>query len=518
MNFLPGGQVTTDNNGYYKKSVTAPWTGTVTPTKQGYTFSPASKPYTNVKSDQKNQNYTATFKKTEATVILGNLTQTYAGSPLAPTATTVPAGLTIVWTGAPQTSAGSYPVTATVNDPNYQGSASGTFVIEQASSTTTVICGPGPFIYNGSAQTPCTAAVTGAGDLNQSLTVNYTNNTNAGTATASASFPGDANHTGSSDSKNFTIDKATPVITWENPADITYPTALGDAQLNATANVPGSFVYDPPSCGAPLNPGNGQTLTVTFTPDDININNYNIVSATVVINVLTPYVSKEQIGDSWICTQSDASGYPVAMYRCNNSDCSSCMTNPDTNPNRCANSSLSGVQFPPETLKWAGPGSGTVDFITSSIVYRCIEGIDLCFSCGSGTPWICDPGIPDLLSTPTVTRTAQEKIEDIWVCSEEPDLLSGCFKKVSTSLDPTDPPPCPSINQAPWEKLPLSDVAFGITELKWVGPGSDSLNCETVYFVTTSCIYKCISDQNNCFPPEVEGDPPYCCFSYCNPQ
>ena len=31
--------------------------------------------------------------------------------------------------GAPQTAAGSYLVTATVNDPNFVGSASGTFVI-----------------------------------------------------------------------------------------------------------------------------------------------------------------------------------------------------------------------------------------------------------------------------------------------------------------------------------------------------------------------------------------------------
>jgi hypothetical protein len=67
--------------------------------------------------------------KATATVNLSNLTQTYTGSALAPTATTVPAGLTIVWTGTPQTNAGTYPVTATVNDANYQGSASGTFTI-----------------------------------------------------------------------------------------------------------------------------------------------------------------------------------------------------------------------------------------------------------------------------------------------------------------------------------------------------------------------------------------------------
>jgi hypothetical protein len=73
-----------------------------------------------------------------ATVTLDNLTQTYTGSPLTPTATTDPAGLTIVWSGAPQTNAGSYPVTATVSDTNYQGSASGTFTINKAAATVTL--------------------------------------------------------------------------------------------------------------------------------------------------------------------------------------------------------------------------------------------------------------------------------------------------------------------------------------------------------------------------------------------
>ena len=59
--------------------------------------------------------------------------------------------------------------------------------------------------YTGSAQTPCSATVTGAGGLSLSPTPSYSNNTNAGTATASYTFAGDTNHTGSSDSKNFTI-------------------------------------------------------------------------------------------------------------------------------------------------------------------------------------------------------------------------------------------------------------------------------------------------------------------------
>ncbi len=75
---------------------------------------------------------------------------------------------------------------------------------------------PQSVTYTGAAQTPCTAAVTGAGGLNQSLTVSYTDNTNAGTASASASYAGDSNHTGNNDSKQFTITQATATITLGN--------------------------------------------------------------------------------------------------------------------------------------------------------------------------------------------------------------------------------------------------------------------------------------------------------------
>src|SRR5207245_2460991 len=72
-------------------------------------------------------------------------------------------------------------------------------------------CQAGPYTYTGSAQTPCSATVTGAGGLSLAPTPSYSGNTNAGTATASYTFSGDANHTGSSDSKTFDITKAASV-------------------------------------------------------------------------------------------------------------------------------------------------------------------------------------------------------------------------------------------------------------------------------------------------------------------
>ena len=80
----------------------------------------------------------------------------------------------------------------------------------------------------------------------------------------------------------LTVNKATPVITWNNPADITYGTALGATQLNASASVPGSFTYTPAS-GTVLSAGSSQTLHVDFTPADTT--DYNTTSKDVTINV-----------------------------------------------------------------------------------------------------------------------------------------------------------------------------------------------------------------------------------------
>ena len=86
-------------------------------------------------------------------------------------------------------------------------------------------------------------------------------------------------------SGTLTVTQATPVVTWNNPAAITYGTALSVTQLNATATVGGSFAYTP-AAGAILNAGT-QTLSVTFTPTDTT--NYKPVTQTaqIVVNKAT---------------------------------------------------------------------------------------------------------------------------------------------------------------------------------------------------------------------------------------
>jgi hypothetical protein len=82
--------------------------------------------------------------------------------------------------------------------------------------------------------------------------------------------------------QNVDVDPATPVITWPNPADITDGSALTSTQLDATANVAGSFTYSPP-VGTVLPPGQQQALGTIFTPTDGT--DYNVAGATAYINV-----------------------------------------------------------------------------------------------------------------------------------------------------------------------------------------------------------------------------------------
>ena len=84
---------------------------------------------------------TVTITKATASVTLSNLSPTYNATPRAVGITTVPAGLTVdvTYNGSATVpvNAGSYEVVATVDETNYQGSASGTLIVGKASLTIT---------------------------------------------------------------------------------------------------------------------------------------------------------------------------------------------------------------------------------------------------------------------------------------------------------------------------------------------------------------------------------------------
>jgi RHS repeat-associated protein len=95
-----------------------------------------------------------------------------------------------------------------------------------------------------------------------------------------------------------TVSPGTPAITWPTPADIPFGTALGATQLDATASVPGTFVYTPAS-SAVIDAGNNQTLSVTFTPRDTT--DYLAATKSVSINVrqAIPTVSVTDAGGTY---------------------------------------------------------------------------------------------------------------------------------------------------------------------------------------------------------------------------
>ena len=79
----------------------------------------------------------------------------------------------------------------------------------------------------------------------------------------------------------LTVRKATPVINWSAPAPISSADPLSAVQLNATANVPGTFAFTP-AAGTLLTSGKN-TLQAFFYPSDSS--NYQSVASSVAISV-----------------------------------------------------------------------------------------------------------------------------------------------------------------------------------------------------------------------------------------
>ena len=289
-----------------------------------------------------------------ATLSLGGLVTTYDGTGQMAIVSTTPAdlaGVSVTYTQndltvAAPTTAGSYTVTATLDNPNYTApEVTGTLIINQATPTITW-ANPADIVYGtplGPQQLDATSSLAGtfaytqtagivlnagaaqvlSGTFTPADTVDYSSVTTTVTINV---LPGDADdHLGQSrghrlrhalgpaaarrlgvhsghvrlhagrghhpgrrgctsavgtftpvDSTDYSsvtttatinVLPATPVVTWTNPPAIVYGTPLGPAQLDATASTPGTFTYTP-AAGTVLSAGAGQTLSVTFVPDD----------------------------------------------------------------------------------------------------------------------------------------------------------------------------------------------------------------------------------------------------------
>ncbi|MCX6953254.1 MAG: immunoglobulin domain-containing protein [Verrucomicrobia bacterium] len=177
-------------------------------------------------------------------------------------------------TFTPTDSANYFPVTATVALTVNKATPSITtlptasaITVGQALSASTLTGGvastAGTFAYSTPANVPAVGAAQSFG-----ITFTPTDSANFNPATGTVTL---------------NVNKVTPVITWSAPVAITYGAALSATQLNATTTVPGTFVYNP-AAGVILNAGAGQTLSVTFTPNDTANNNTATGSTTLTVN------------------------------------------------------------------------------------------------------------------------------------------------------------------------------------------------------------------------------------------
>lgn len=253
-------------------------------------------PVTSVKSSA-SQPYSLTVSAAPLTISASSATMTYGG--MVPTITASYSGfvngdqpanlgpVTCTTTATSESPVGSYSSSCTATDSTYTIQyIQGTVTVTPAPLVITA--GSGTMTYGGTVPT-ITPSYSGFvnGDTAASLTTQPTCSTTATNSTKVGSYPTncagavDLNYSYQYVNGLMTVTPATPAITWATPMTITYGTALSATQLDATANVPGSFVYNPPA-GTVLSPGS-HALSVSFTPTDRT--DYTSATATVTLTV-----------------------------------------------------------------------------------------------------------------------------------------------------------------------------------------------------------------------------------------
>jgi len=128
-----------------------------------------------------------------------------------------------------------------------------------------------------------------ATDANGRATITIPRGIAAGTHAIGAAFAGDSQYGASTATASLVVTPATPVLSWTQPASAVYGTPLDSHQLDATANVPGTFAYQPPS-GTVLDAGT-HTLTAVFTPQDTTNYTTASVSTSFVVLKKTPVIT-----------------------------------------------------------------------------------------------------------------------------------------------------------------------------------------------------------------------------------
>ncbi|SVB92201.1 uncharacterized protein METZ01_LOCUS245055, partial [marine metagenome] len=226
-----------------------------------------------------------TVSKMGTTIALTNTSQGYTGSALAVTATPAIDGLTVdvVYKDADDTvvasptAQGTYYVTATINDTNHSGVATGTLTITKATTTLTLADLP-DVVYNTDSITavatvdtgrPVTYFVTGAASASGNVITLH----NAGIVTVEAYVAETDDYGFAYDAKTFTVTKAPTTVTLAGTS-VVY-TGLGQAVTASVADSGGAaitvgvdIVYTDAAGAAVASPTLVGDYTVTATVND----------------------------------------------------------------------------------------------------------------------------------------------------------------------------------------------------------------------------------------------------------
>jgi hypothetical protein len=151
--------------------------------------------------------------------------------------------------------------------------------VDQSFTLTATVTGTSPTgsvtFKAGSATLGMATLASGVGKLTTTLAA-------AGAYSMTATYSGDAeNKASTSPAVTVAAKRVTPVLTWSTPNAITYGTAVGATQQDATANVAGTFSYYPAAGWKPI--AGTHTMTATFTPT--NTAEYSVATATVTLTV-----------------------------------------------------------------------------------------------------------------------------------------------------------------------------------------------------------------------------------------
>jgi hypothetical protein len=190
--------------------------------------------------------------------------------------------------------AGSHTIAAAYSgDPRYAGSSDSVALdVQRAAQTVAFTSTPPAGAAYGDTYTVAATATSG---LPVQLSIDASSTPGACTLSGStvtfggvgscvidADQPGDADYAPAPQVRqSFGIGKASPALSWPAPSPIVFGTALGTAQLDATASVAGSFAYSP-AAGTVLGVGT-HTLTTDFTPTDAADYNTGAASTTITV-------------------------------------------------------------------------------------------------------------------------------------------------------------------------------------------------------------------------------------------